>query len=74
MTATDDRTALAHATAAAGWNRREIDRVDVYTRGPVRVRVIWRGNDAISGGSRFHDDVMETYTRDYDTIKAWLNR
>jgi hypothetical protein len=74
MTATDERTALAHATEAKGWSRREADRVDVYVRGPARVRVIWRGNDAISGASRFHDDIMETYTRNYDTIKTWLTR
>jgi hypothetical protein len=74
MTATDERTALAQATEAAGWQRREIDRTDVYLRGLSRVRVIWRGNDAISGGSRFQDDVMEQYSRDLDTVKGWLNK
>ena len=49
MTAPDERTALAQATEAAGWRRRELDRVDVYLRGLARVRVIWQGNDAISG-------------------------
>jgi hypothetical protein len=38
------------------------------------VRVIWAGNDVISGGSRFHDDTLEAYSRDVDTVKAWLNR
>jgi hypothetical protein len=74
MTATDERTALALATKAAGWQRREVDRVDVYLRGAARVRVIWAGNDSMSGGSRFHDDVMEAYSRDVDTVKAWLTR
>jgi hypothetical protein len=74
MTAIDERTALAQATEAAGWRRREIDRVDVYLRGPARVRVIWQGNDAISGGSRFQDDIMEQYSRDLATIKGWLAR
>lgn len=74
MTATDERTALARLTEAAGWQRREIDRVDVYLRGPSRVRVIWQGNDAISGGSRFQDDNLEAYSRDYDVVKAWLAR
>lgn len=74
MTATDERTALAEATEAAGWQRREIDRVDVYVRGTARVRVIWQGNDVISGGSRFQDDNLEAYSRDFDTVKAWLGR
>ena len=74
MTATDERTALAELTEAAGWHRREVDRVDVYLRGPARVRVIWPGDDAISGGSRFQDDVMEAYSRDLATVKGWLSR
>jgi hypothetical protein len=72
MTAIDERTALAQATEAAGWQRREVERVDVYLRGMSRVRVIWQGNDAISGGSRFQDDLLEQYTRDLSTIKGWL--
>ena len=74
MTATDMRSELAQLTEATGWQRREVDRVDVYLRGPARVRVIWAGNDVISGGSRFHDDTLEAYSRDVDTVKAWLNR
>ncbi len=74
MTATDMRSELAQLTEAAGWQRREVDRVDVYLRGAARVRVIWAGNDVISGGSRFHDDTLEAYSRDVDTVKAWLNR
>jgi hypothetical protein len=74
MTATDERTELARLTEAAGWHRRVVDRVDVYLRGAARVRVIWAGNDVISGGSRFHDDTLEAYSRDVDTVKAWLNR
>jgi hypothetical protein len=74
MTETDERSTLARLTEAAGWRRREVDRVDVYLRGTIRVRVIWQGNDAISGGSRFHDDNLEAYSRDFDTVKAWLGR
>jgi hypothetical protein len=36
------------------------------------VRVIWRGGDAISGGSRFDEDGLEQYSRDLDTVKKWL--
>ena len=74
MTTTDVRSELAEITAAAGWDRRIDDRVDIYLRGQTRVRVIWQGNDAISGGSRFQDDNLETYSRDLDTVKGWLAR
>ncbi len=74
MTTTDVRSELAEVTSAAGWDRRIDDRVDIYLRGQTRVRVIWRGNDAISGGSRFQDDNLETYSRDLDTVKGWLAR
>ena len=72
--ATDLRAQLAEITAAAGWARRVDARVDVYLRGPVRIRVIWQGDDAISGGSRYQDDALETYSRDLDTVKGWLAR
>lgn len=68
----DERSALATYTAEKGWQRRTDDRVDIYLRGASRVRVIWQGADAISGSSRFQDDMMETYTRDLDTVRAWL--
>ena len=72
--ATDLRSQLAEITAAAGWARRVDARVDVYLRGPVRIRVIWQGDDAISGGSRYQDDALETYSRDLETVKGWLAR
>jgi len=43
MTAPDERAALAKATEESGWQRREVERVDIYLRGKSRVRVIWRG-------------------------------
>jgi hypothetical protein len=74
MTAPDERAALAKATAESGWQRREVERVDIYLRGKSRVRVIWRGSDAISGGSRFGEDGLEQYSRDLNTVKGWLNK
>ncbi|TQR82966.1 hypothetical protein D8S82_29325 [Mycobacterium hodleri] len=73
-TTTDLRSELAEITAAAGWDRRIDDRVDIYLRGQTRVRVIWRGDDAISGASRFQEDNLETYSRDLKTVKGWLAR
>ncbi|BBZ28645.1 hypothetical protein MMAD_29400 [Mycolicibacterium madagascariense] len=74
MSTPDLRSELAETTAAAGWSRRIDDRVDVYLRGLTRVRVIWQGNDMISGGSRYQEDILETYSRDLDTVKGWLSR
>lgn len=73
MTEVTARAALAADCEAAGWQRRIDDRVDLYLRGENRVRVIWQGDDAISGGSRFHDGIMETYSRELGTIKSWLS-
>jgi hypothetical protein len=73
MTAPDERAALAKATEASGWQRREVERVDIYLRGKSRVRVIWRGNEAISGGSRFDEGGLEQYSRDLNTVKKWLS-
>jgi hypothetical protein len=68
----DERSALAESTAGSGWQRRQDDRVDIYLRGPQRVRVIWQGDEAISGASRFQDDIMENYTRELSTVRAWM--
>ena len=74
MTEPNERATLAQASDAVGWQRRVDDRVDIYLRGATRVRVIWQGDDAISGGSRFQDDGMESYSRDLATVKSWLAR
>ena len=36
--------------------------------------VIWTGDDVLTGSSRYQDDLMETYTRELDTLKSWLAR
>lgn len=72
MTESNPRAALAEATEQAGWRRHVDDRVDVYIRGDYRVRVIWRGDDVIAGGSRFLGGTMETYSRETRTVKSWL--
>jgi hypothetical protein len=74
MTAPDERADLSERAVAAGWHRRDTDRTDYYSRTPVRIHVIWRGNDAISGGALYHDDLLMAYTRDLDTVKGWLKR
>ncbi|MEO3759319.1 hypothetical protein ABGB19_13655 [Mycobacterium sp. B14F4] len=73
MTATE-RENLSQRAVEAGWHRRDADRTDYFTRTPVRVQVIWRGSDAISGGALYHDDTLMAYSRDLDTVAGWLNR
>jgi hypothetical protein len=68
------RQELAEFTTPLGWQRRAVDRVDVYLRGETRIRVIWAGDDELSGSSRYQDDIMEQYTRELATVKGWLTR
>jgi hypothetical protein len=74
MNATDERQALSQLAEESGWERRESDRIDVYVRDHARVRVLWRGPSAISGGSLYQDDVLMTHTRDLATVKGWFAR
>jgi hypothetical protein len=74
MTAVIGREELSERAVEAGWHRRDEGRTDYFSRSPVRIHVIWRGNDTISGGALYHDDNLMTYTRDFDTIVGWLKR
>ena len=69
-----ERQSLAATGEECGWNRRVADRVDIYMRDTTRIRVIWAGDDALSGSSRHQDDIMEQYSRDLATVKGWLSR
>ena len=74
MSASLDRAELSERAIEAGWHRRDTERTDYFTRPPVRVHVIWQGDDAISGGALYHDDLLMTYSRDLDTVAGWLRR
>jgi hypothetical protein len=74
MTAIDERQGLQQLAEEQGWQRIDRDRIDIYARGTTRVRVIWRGDSAISGASLYHDDVMTTYTRQLTDVSGWLKR
>lgn len=74
MTATDERQTVAELADLGGWERREVDRTDYYAKGSARVQVLWHGNEAISGGSLYHDDILTAYSRDLVTVKSWLRR
>ena len=74
-TATGERQTLARLGGDQGWNRRVSDeRADIYMKGTVRIRVVWAGDESISGATLFHDDMYESYTRDPGTVRAWLKR
>ena len=75
MADTGERQVLAQLGEERGWNRRISDeRADIYMKGTVRIRVVWAGDQNVSGASLFHDQWYESYTRDPSTISAWLKR
>lgn len=75
MADTGERQVLAQLGDERGWNRRISDeRADIYMKGTVRIRVVWAGDQEISGASLFHDQWYESYTRDPSTVSAWLRR
>lgn len=74
MTGTGERQSLAQFGEEQGWRCRGHERADVYLRGTVRIRVIWQGDEQISGASLFHDEMYESYTRDLATVRAWFKR
>ncbi|MEZ0364512.1 hypothetical protein ACAG26_12530 [Mycobacterium sp. pUA109] len=74
MTAIDQRQELHRLAEEHGWQRNERDRVDIYIRGRDQVHVVWRGTEAISGGSRYEDYILGTYSRDLATVQGWLKR
>ena len=74
-TTTDERSPLAEFAEQQGWSRRVSDtRGDVFLKGTVRIKVVWAGDDAVSGATLFHDEMYESYTRELSTLKAWLKR
>jgi hypothetical protein len=74
MTATDARQALSELAELSGYERRNVDRTDYYSKAGARVQVLWRGSTAISGASLYHDDILTAYTRELPTVEGWLKR
>ena len=74
MTTTDERHEISQLAESGGWLHRDVDRVDVYQRGPNRIRVVWQGQTALSGATLYQDDIMTTYTRELATLNGWLKR
>ncbi|MBU3686589.1 MAG: hypothetical protein EBU23_09525 [Mycobacteriaceae bacterium] len=74
MTGTGERQNLVQFGEEQGWRCHGHERADVYLRGTVRIRVIWQGDEQISGASLFHDEMYESYTRDLAIVRAWFKR
>lgn len=74
MVDTDERKAVATVAEEAGWHHRTADRSDYFNKGVVRVHIVWSGDTAINGGTLYHDDLMQTYSRDLATVRGWLKR
>ena len=74
MTATAERDEVSELAVEAGWQHRDADRSDYYLRRPERVHIVWQGNQAISGGVLYKDNILMSLTRDLDTVKGWLKR
>jgi hypothetical protein len=74
MTAAEERQTLADLAELGGWQRRNVERTDYYTKGGARVQVLWHGTAAISGSSLYHDDNLTAYTRELSTVQGWLRR
>ena len=74
MTAIVERDEVSHLAAEAGWQHRDADRSDYYSRRPERVHIVWQGSDAISGGVLYRDGILMSLTRDLDTVRSWLKR
>ena len=74
MAETDERQTLSALAEQTGWRHRVADRSDFFDKGVVRVHVVWAGDSAISGGTLYHEDVMQSYSKDLPTVLGWLKR
>jgi hypothetical protein len=74
MADTDERQAFSALAEETGWTRRVADRNDYFDKGIVRVHVVWTGDTAISGGTLYHDDIMQSFSRELPTVQGWLKR
>ncbi len=74
MVDTDERQIVSAVAEETGWNHRIADRSDYFDKGVVRVHIVWRGDTVITGGSLYHNDILQTYSRDLPTVQGWLKR
>jgi hypothetical protein len=73
MTGTNERQALCELADETGWERLELDRIDVYKKGVRGVEVIFT-EDRLAGGTLFEDLRLLTHTREVATVEGWLKK
>ena len=73
MTTIDERQDLQHVAEEHGWHHRELDRTDVYKKGPHGVEAFFT-SDTMQGGTLYEDLVLVTHTRDVAKVKGWLKK
>ncbi|OBK76775.1 hypothetical protein [Mycobacterium sp. 1274761.0] len=74
MTSSGERQQVSLLAEEAGWQHRDADRSDYYLRRPERVHIVWQGDQAISGGALYRDNILMSTSRELDTVKGWLKR
>jgi hypothetical protein len=70
---TNDRHALGELAKESGWQRRALDRIDIYKKGIRGVEVIFTDAKLI-GATLFEDLHLLTHSRDIPTVQSWLTR
>jgi hypothetical protein len=73
VTAINDRQDLYQLAEEHGWQRRELERTDMYRKGQHGVEVFFT-LDALKGGTLYDDLHLVTHTRELRTVKGWLTR
>lgn len=73
MSETNERQTVRELAEQSGWQRRELDRIDIYKKGERGVEVIFT-EGKLSGGTLFEYLKMLTHTREMTTVQGWLAR
>ncbi|MBX7455073.1 hypothetical protein GR927_44425 [Mycolicibacterium sp. 3033] len=74
MVDTDERQAFSALAEQTGWTQRTSERNDYFSKGAVRVHVVWQNDSLVNGGTLFHDDLLTSYSRELPTVQSWLKR
>lgn len=74
MVDTDERQAVSALAEETGWTLRRAERNDYFTKGDIRVHVVWQNDSAVNGGTLYHDDLLTSYSRELPTVQSWLRR
>ena len=73
MTEQSHRQGVRELAEQSGWQQRCTERIDIFLKGDRNVEVLWT-EDAISGGSLYHEYHLAAHTREPAKIKEWLTK